>query len=171
MLCYIITGRVALVSRNLGNFRARDAKASQNIWNKKMNRKSLNMLYAPLLALPAFFALSALVVFPAPATAEEATEASPEIEEVVVSAHPLSAEGLAHPVSVVSGEKLRRGTATSLGETLNQIPGIHSSSFGQAVGRPVIRGLGGPRVKTMDCLLYTSPSPRDREKSRMPSSA
>ena len=25
--------------------------------------------------------------------------------------------------------------------------------------------------KTMDCLLYTSPSPRDRQKSRMPSSA
>ena len=25
--------------------------------------------------------------------------------------------------------------------------------------------------KLMDCLLYTSPSPRDRQKSRMPSSA
>ena len=24
---------------------------------------------------------------------------------------------------------------------------------------------------TLDCLLYTSPSPRDRQKSRMPSSA
>ena len=26
-------------------------------------------------------------------------------------------------------------------------------------------------VRTMGCLLYTSPSPRDRQKSRMPSSA
>ena len=26
-------------------------------------------------------------------------------------------------------------------------------------------------LKNKDCLLYTSPSPRDREKSRMPSSA
>ena len=25
--------------------------------------------------------------------------------------------------------------------------------------------------KTINCLLYTSPSPRDRQKSRMPSSA
>ena len=25
--------------------------------------------------------------------------------------------------------------------------------------------------KSIDCLLYTSPSPRDRQKSRMPSSA
>ena len=27
------------------------------------------------------------------------------------------------------------------------------------------------RVQLYDCLLYTSPSPRDRQKSRMPSSA
>ena len=27
------------------------------------------------------------------------------------------------------------------------------------------------RVHTQDCLLYTSPSPRDRTRSRMPSSA
>ena len=28
-----------------------------------------------------------------------------------------------------------------------------------------------PADKDMDCLLYTSPSPRDRTRSRMPSSA
>ena len=28
-----------------------------------------------------------------------------------------------------------------------------------------------PKGKSIDCLLYTSPSPRDRQKSRMPSSA
>ena len=27
------------------------------------------------------------------------------------------------------------------------------------------------QVESVDCLLYTSPSPRDRQKSRMPSSA
>ena len=30
---------------------------------------------------------------------------------------------------------------------------------------------GSPKGLHIDCLLYTSPSPRDREKSRMPSSA
>ena len=29
----------------------------------------------------------------------------------------------------------------------------------------------GKSVTSMSCLLYTSPSPRDRQKSRMPSSA
>ena len=28
-----------------------------------------------------------------------------------------------------------------------------------------------PKTQNIDCLLYTSPSPRDRQKSRMPSSA
>ena len=30
---------------------------------------------------------------------------------------------------------------------------------------------GSEREKILNCLLYTSPSPRDRQKSRMPSSA
>ena len=37
--------------------------------------------------------------------------------------------------------------------------------FGEAVSRKVVQMLG------KDCLLYTSPSPRDRQKYRMPSSA
>lgn len=78
------------------------------------------------------------------------TPSEPEIEEVLVRAHPLSAEGLAQPVAVLAGEDLERALAPSLGETLRNIPGVHSASFGQAVGRPVIRGLGGPRVKVME---------------------
>ena len=70
------------------------------------------------------------------------------IEEVLVRAHPLSAEGLAQPIAVLSGDALKRALAPSLGETLHDVPGVHSASFGQAVGRPVIRGLGGPRVKS-----------------------
>ena len=33
------------------------------------------------------------------------------------------------------------------------------------------KSLSGPLGHFIDCLLYTSPSPRDRQKSRMPSSA
>lgn len=72
------------------------------------------------------------------------------IEEVVVRAHPLSAEGLAQPIAVLSGIELQRVLSTSLGETLRNVPGVNSASFGQAVGRPVIRGLGGPRIKVME---------------------
>ena len=34
-----------------------------------------------------------------------------------------------------------------------------------------LKGKVGQRPKKNTCLLYTSPSPRDRQKSRMPSSA
>jgi len=78
------------------------------------------------------------------------TPANSEIEEIFVRAHPLSAEGLAQPISVLTGDVLRRVVSPSLAETLRDIPGVHSSNFGQAVGRPVIRGLGGPRVKVME---------------------
>ena len=78
------------------------------------------------------------------------TSANSEIEEIFVRAHPLSAEGLAQPISVLTGDVLRRVVSPSLAETLRDIPGVHSSNFGQAVGRPVIRGLGGPRVKVME---------------------
>ena len=37
--------------------------------------------------------------------------------------------------------------------------------------RPMTDQEGNPRLKDNGCLLYTSPSPRDRQKSRMPSSA
>lgn len=81
-------------------------------------------------------------------------EAAPEradfIEEMVVTAHPLSGEGLAQPTTVLDGEELNRAVAGTLGETLINQPGVHSATFGQAVGRPVIRGMSGPRVKVME---------------------
>ena len=39
-----------------------------------------------------------------------------------------------------------------------------------AVSDPLV-GIWSDRIRTRCCLLYTSPSPRDRQKSRMPSSA
>ena len=36
---------------------------------------------------------------------------------------------------------------------------------------PVLVIDGEPLTENVSCLLYTSPSPRDRQKSRMPSSA
>ena len=91
------------------------------------------------------------------ATAQEdsSTIEDSTIEEMVVTAHPLSGEGLAQPVSVLEGEALDRALSATLGETLVNQPGIHSATFGPAVGRPVIRGLSGPRVKVMEDRIDT----------------
>jgi iron complex outermembrane receptor protein len=103
----------------------------------------------PTSPLRGIFVLSLLSVAVSGAVQAE-TAANQEIEEIIVRAHPLSAEGLAQPISVLTGAALRRVLSPSLAETLRDVPGVHSSNFGQAVGRPVIRGLGGPRVKVME---------------------
>jgi iron complex outermembrane receptor protein len=72
------------------------------------------------------------------------------MEHVIVSVpiHKKTAE-TALPVTVLTGEELRRAAATSIGETLANKPGIANSSFGPGVGRPVIRGQQGPRAITL----------------------
>ena len=77
------------------------------------------------------------------------------IEEVIVQAHPLSAEGLAQGTVSVTGDTLNRNLAPNLGDVLANQPGIHSASFGAAVGRPIIHGLGGARVQVMEDRLST----------------
>lgn len=73
------------------------------------------------------------------------------MEHVIVSmpAHRQDAR-TAMPVTVLSNEALRRQAALSLGETLSQMPGLASASFGPAVGQPVIRGQHGPRVMVLE---------------------
>jgi iron complex outermembrane receptor protein len=52
----------------------------------------------------------------------------------------------AQPVSVLSGDQLRDRQATTLGETLKNEVGVHSSYYGPVSSSPIIRGLEGPRV-------------------------
>ena len=50
---------------------------------------------------------------------------------VTVPIHKKAAE-TALPVTVLSGEELRRSVTSTLGETLGDIPGISNSSFGRS---------------------------------------
>lgn len=75
-----------------------------------------------------------------------------ETEEIVVSADPLSAvdSSLAAPVTILTKQKLREQTMRSIGETVANQPGVTSSDFGASVGRPVIRGQSGGRVRVLE---------------------
>jgi len=53
-------------------------------------------------------------------------------------------------VSVLSGIDLDEKARNSLGDTLAAEPGISSSSFGPGAGRPVIRGIGGDRIRILE---------------------
>ncbi|MFZ8169519.1 TonB-dependent receptor [Alteromonas macleodii] len=70
------------------------------------------------------------------------------IEVIDVHATPmhLSVMESATPVSVLSGETLRRQQAATLGDTLEKLPGVQSNFHGNVTSTPIIRGLSGPRV-------------------------
>ena len=102
-------------------------------------------------------ALCAIAIVGSPLAVDvaHAEDGSERIEEIVVVAHPLSGEGLSQASDVLQGEELDRKRATNIGETLARQPGIHTAQFGNAVGRPVIHGLGGPRVRIMEDRIDT----------------
>ena len=50
-------------------------------------------------------------------------------------------------------------------------PSALSISVSQGKGTTIESAMMGAIMESIDCLLYTSPSPRDKRQSRMPSSA
>lgn len=70
------------------------------------------------------------------------------IEVIDIEATPIhmSAMESAAPVSVLSGEKLRRQQAATLGDSLEKLPGVNTNFHAKVASTPIIRGLSGPRV-------------------------
>ncbi len=69
---------------------------------------------------------------------------------VTASAAHDTAAALSRPAESLSDARLDESRATSLGDTVASLPGVQSSNFGPAVGRPIIRGLDGPRVAVLE---------------------
>ena len=80
------------------------------------------------------------------------------LEEILVTANPLSREAtdLSQSATVLEGVALRQQLANSLGETVARMPGLSNASFGENIGRPVIRGLQGTRVGILNNSLAAS---------------
>ncbi|MBP0624495.1 TonB-dependent receptor [Cupriavidus consociatus] len=114
----------------------------------------------PLAAIAASLTAS-LAALAAPAHAQTATPAAAAetapatatgtLREVVVTANPLGSElnDMVAPVSTLGGDALAVRQASTLGETLDKMPGVSSTYFGPNASRPVIRGLDGDRIKVL----------------------
>jgi iron complex outermembrane receptor protein len=100
------------------------------------------------IAIASAFAVCAL---PSVASAQDADDVHHEIDQIVVTATPLSrtVENLAQPTTVLFGDELAKKQSTSIGETLSQEPGLSSTYFGPISSRPVIRGQFGERVRVL----------------------
>ena len=86
-------------------------------------------------------------------TLDAALAISPfSLEPVLVTATPtpIQPEQSALPTATLGGEDLRKNQTVSLAHAIEQLPGVHTLSTGAQVGKPVIRGLTGPRVLVLD---------------------
>jgi iron complex outermembrane receptor protein len=72
-------------------------------------------------------------------------------EDVVVSAgvSPQSVADVAQSVAVLDERELAEKIAPTLGETLAQEPGVQQTQYAPGASRPVIRGLGGDRIRIL----------------------
>ena len=72
-------------------------------------------------------------------------------EEIIVSTvGGKSIDEIISSTDIVEHEGLDRNINSNIGQILENLPGISSASFGRAVGRPVIRGLGDYRVQVLE---------------------
>lgn len=74
-----------------------------------------------------------------------------DLASVPVTGNPLgvSADELIVPISILGGRELSLKRESTLGDTLNSIPGVSATSFGPNASRPIIRGLDAERVRIM----------------------
>lgn len=86
----------------------------------------------------------------------DATESARDLElkslmTITITSDPRNPSLLEHslPAGVLTKDDLTLKAQTSLGETLNNEPGMRSTYFGPASSRPVIRGNAGERVRIL----------------------
>lgn len=79
-----------------------------------------------------------------------AVRAQSALPTVVVTGNPLGASDIAQPSSVLAGDGLVLRRGSTLGETLDGLPGVSSTWFGPNANRPVIRGQDGDRIRVLN---------------------
>ncbi len=124
-----------------------------------MNRTFLVLSIAAALAAAPLHAADAADAADATAAADETADSAAaegrhhdeQLEAVVVRASPLrqSSDQVIAPIAVLSGAELDDARTTTLGGVVATLPGVQTTYFGPGVGRPVVRGLDGPRVSVL----------------------
>lgn len=71
------------------------------------------------------------------------------LNEITITARSLESRGMLVPAQQLSGAALVQRQGSTLGETLDNLPGIANSSFGPNVGRPSIRGMDSDRIRIL----------------------
>lgn len=74
---------------------------------------------------------------------------TPTLAPVFVTANPTGDTELISPTASLGGDALALRRANSLGATLDGLPGVSTTTYGPMVGRPIIRGMDGDRIRLL----------------------
>ncbi len=111
----------------------------------------------PLSRLFPLFLLSSTAVLraQAPAAGVPPEETIITLDTFLVSSGPdaKSAFDLAQGTSILTGHDLHLRQQGTLGATLNETSGVNATSYGPGASRPLIRGLGGDRIRVLSNSL------------------
>ncbi|MGD2133953.1 MAG: TonB-dependent receptor, partial [Maricaulaceae bacterium] len=94
-------------------------------------------------------AASGAALFAGPAGAQDSETDDHDVIIVTGTATEAARDETLQAIEVLSVDDVLDRFDGSLGATLADLPGISTTSFGPAVGRPIIRGLGGDRVRVL----------------------
>src|SRR6478736_1777072 len=117
-------------------------------------RRTLQLSFAMSFRSYSSFIILALTAVAVRANTADAADPGGDrltLDPVVTTASPLAREAdeIAQPTSVIGGHVLDEHLQSTLGETLSGQPGVDSTYFGPGASRPVIRGLGGDRIRVL----------------------
>ncbi|MFT4265818.1 MAG: TonB-dependent receptor [Xenophilus sp.] len=82
-------------------------------------------------------------------SADDAAADAPALDTVTVTGNPLGAEQSIAPTLSLQGDTLLYRAQSTLGETLEGLPGVSSTYFGPNASRPIIRGQDGDRIRIL----------------------
>ena len=103
----------------------------------------------PLRASRTVFQVAVLAFVHSLAGAQTAPDAQGKLNEVTVTGNPLGTQELIAPTTQLSGDALLLRKKSTIGETLDGLPGVSSTYFGPNASRPIIRGLDGDRNRVL----------------------
>jgi len=108
--------------------------------------------YTVVVRRPGYAPLVTSAAVPGPSVTIVLRPSALHLEAVTVTATRSAITPLSSPLPTdeLAGERLRRAQEVSLAQALDELPGVRTISTGEQVGKPVIRGLAGPRVLVLD---------------------
>ena len=88
----------------------------------------------------------------AKAQTEAQTDDTLLFEEIIVRSSPYGSQqsDLISTTNLISEADIHTKISANIGQLIDHLPGVDQASYGAAVGRPVIRGLGGYRIAVLE---------------------